>query len=122
MFSLPHELLGTIDVVQHVIDTQSADPIKVRRFMLPHNQREVLKKISDQLFKDGMIRPSKSPWSFPMFLVGKKCREMRPVVNYRLLNKVTKPDVYPTPQSEECFDALSGSTFFSALDYRSGYF
>lgn len=43
---------------------------------------------------------------------------MRFCVDYRPLNSVTKKDSYPLPRIDE---SLSGSSWFSSLDLRSGY-
>ncbi|UYV75865.1 hypothetical protein LAZ67_13001600 [Cordylochernes scorpioides] len=42
-------------------------------------------------------------------------------VDYRKLNNVTVKDVYPIPRIDEVMDTLQGSTYFSAIDLRSGY-
>ena len=42
-------------------------------------------------------------------------------VDYRWLNKKTVRNRYPLPLPEELFDRLGGSTVFSKLDLRSGY-
>jgi hypothetical protein len=46
---------------------------------------------------------------------------MRFCVDYRKLNDVTIKDSYPLPLADSCFDALSGSQWFSTLDLSSGY-
>ena len=45
---------------------------------------------------------------------------MRFCVNYRKLNFVTKQDSYPLSLIDNCLNALSGSSFYSTLDLRSG--
>ena len=42
-------------------------------------------------------------------------------MDYRQLNLHTYKDSYPLPRIEICLDSLGGSTFFSSLDFRSGY-
>ena len=69
--------------------------------------------------KDGIIRPSSSPWSSPVVLVKKKSEEFRFCVDYRKLNAVIKRDVYPL--IEDVIDRLAGANFFSSLDLTSGY-
>lgn len=85
MFSLPHEPLGTTDWVRHFINIEGADPVKVRRFMLPHHHREIMKKITDQLLSEGTIQPSKGPWSFRCFWLEKNVRkkEKSPTIERR---------------------------------------
>ena len=42
--------------------------------------------------------------------------------DYRPVNGVTKKDSYPLPRIDESLDLVSGSSWFSALDLRSGYY
>ena len=42
-------------------------------------------------------------------------------VDYRRLNKVTRPDAFPVPKVDECIDTISGSKLFSTVDLTCGY-
>ena len=52
----------------------------------------------------------------------KKDGSLRFCVDYRRLNVVTYRDSYPLPLIDNCFNALAGSSWFSTLDLRSGYY
>ena len=42
-------------------------------------------------------------------------------VDYRKLNELTKKNWYPLPEVDTTLDALSGPSWFSSLDLKSGY-
>ena len=69
----------------------------------------------------GVIRPSIYPWASPITLVPKKDALPRFCVDYRKVNAVTTPDRYPLPLIQYLFDQLGGSTVFSTLDLKAGY-
>ena len=75
----------------------------------------------DELLTKGFIRPSRSPWGSPMFLVAKPDGGKRMVIDYRALNSATVRNRYPLPRVDELFDRLQGARYFSKIDLRTGY-
>ena len=73
------------------------------------------------MLKDGIIRPSSSPWSSPVVMVKKKDGSWHFCVDYRKVNSVTHKDAYPLPRIDATLDYLAGSTYFTTLDLASGY-
>ena len=69
----------------------------------------------------GVIRPSNSPWSSPVVLVRKRDGTLRFCIDYRVLNFVTKPDVFPLPRINDLLDQLGKSKYYTTLDLASGY-
>jgi hypothetical protein len=78
-------------------------------------------KMLQELLAKGFIRPSRSPWGSPMFLVDKPDGGKRMVIDYRGLNAATTRNRYPLPRIDELFDQLQGARYFSKLDLRTGY-
>ncbi|KAJ8408827.1 hypothetical protein AAFF_G00246450 [Aldrovandia affinis] len=62
------------------------------------------------------------PQTKPIVMVPKKGGQWRFCVDYRQLNEVTMKDSYPLPCIDEALDLVTGSSWFSSLDLRSGYF
>ena len=68
-----------------------------------------------------IIRPSRSPWSSPVVVVGKKDKSRRICVDYRKLNKITQTEKWPIPYPRDIFDRLRDSECFTTLDLKHGY-
>jgi hypothetical protein len=73
--------------------------------MAPKEQLELKKQLDDLLAK-GYIRPSKSPWAFPVLFMEKKDGNKRLCVDYRALNAVTIKNKYPLPRIDVLFEQL----------------
>lgn len=81
--------LGRTNLVEHLIDTGDATPIKQRYYpMSPARLQEVYDEL-DKMLKHGVVQPSKSGWSSPIVLIDKPDGTKRFCVNYRKLNSVT---------------------------------
>ena len=84
-------------------------------------QREEARKAVEEMHQQGMIEPSNSLWSSPVVLLKKKDGHTRFCVDYRKLNDLTKKDSCPLPRNNNTLDKLSGSSWLSTLDCKSGY-
>jgi hypothetical protein len=82
-------------LVEHHIETGDAKPLKQPPRRVPMAYAEDEKKLIDTMQRQGIIQKSSSPWSSPLVLVMKKNGKIRPCVDYRRLNSVTKKDAFP---------------------------
>jgi len=86
----------------------------------PHRLLEIEKQGKNMLHV-GVIEPSESEWSFPVFVAPKPGGHFRFCVDSRRLNERTIKDVYPTPRMDDCLDSLGDAKMFSTLDCNTGY-
>ncbi|XP_065908993.1 uncharacterized protein [Dysidea avara] len=121
VFSLSDDERGETDLVEFKIDTGDSQPRKQPVRRVPFGARQ---EIADQLNKmqqNNVIQPSESPWASPVVLVRKRDGTLRFCVDYRALNSLTKPDLFPLPRINDLLDQLGKSKYFSTLDLKSGY-
>ena len=78
-----------------IIDTGTHSPIKQRPYRTPPNLKKFEEEQIEEMLKNGVIRPSASPWSSPVVLAPKKGNTWRFCVNVKKLNEITKTDAYP---------------------------
>jgi hypothetical protein len=97
------------------------DMIKCKTYPLTKPEMDAAKKFLDENQALGYIKPTNSPYSSPFFFIKKKDGTLRPVQDYREINKWTIRDIYPIPQITHILEQLQGKTLFTALDIRWGY-
>ena len=108
--------------VEHVIETTSPRPISSRYRRLDPEKLEMARQEFLEMERQGIVRRSNSSWSSPLHMVAKADGTWRPCGDYRRLNLVTKPDLYPPPHMEDLSARLAGMKIFSKLDLRKGYY
>ncbi|GFT89449.1 transposon Tf2-11 polyprotein [Trichonephila clavipes] len=99
--------------VHHIITT--GPPVTARPRRLHPKLYDAVKVEFEFLLAQGIIRPSKSPWS-SLHVVPKSDSTVRPVGDYRQLNSVTEFDSYPMPYLNDFAHALHGKKIFSKID------
>ncbi|GFT40542.1 transposon Tf2-8 polyprotein [Trichonephila clavipes] len=99
--------------VHHIITT--GPPVTARPRRLHPKLYDAVKVEFEFLLAQGIIRPSKSPWS-SLHVVPKSDSTVRPVGDYRQLNSVTEFDSYSMPYLNDFAHALHGKKIFSKID------
>ncbi|GFX86195.1 gag-pol polyprotein [Trichonephila clavipes] len=103
--------------VHHIITT--GPPVTARPRRLHPKLYDAVKVEFEFLLAQGIIRPSKSPWSSPLHVVPKSYSTVRPVGDYRQLNSVTEFDSYPMPYLNDFAHALHGKKDSKPLNWSS---
>ena len=98
-----------------------ASPPRGRLYSLSVSESQAMKDYIIDALRLGLIRPSTSPAAAPFFFVGKKDGGLRPCIDYRGLNNITRKNKYPLPLMSTAFERLQGATVFTKLDLRNAY-
>ena len=107
-------------IVEHSIDTGESKPTYSKPRRLPNSWNEEVNEHITEMLKNGIIRPSKSPYNCPIILVRKRGKA-RFVCDYRDLNRETKRDTYPLPNIKDYIEIMEGAKFWFTLDAVSAY-
>ena len=121
VFSLEKDERGETDIIEFEINTGDEPPRKQAARRIPYAARQEVVDQLERMQRIGVIRPSNSPWSSPVVLVRKRDGTLRFCIDYRVLNSVTKPDVFPLPRINDLLDQLGKSKYYTTLDLASGY-
>lgn len=126
VFHNPDNRLSCTTNVECHIRTEDDIPIYQKSYPYPVAYKEEVNAQISKLLDDGIIRPSRSPWNAPVWIVPKKMdasgkSKFRLVVDYRKLNQKTISDKYPMPEISNILDQLGGNRYFTTLDLASGF-
>ena len=128
-------------MIKHHIDTGDHHPVRQKPYRVSSFKKGIFTEHVKEMAKYNIIRPSCSPWSSPIVLVGKRSdgavkstfkntenvnpadvyKQYRPRIDYRYLN------LHRIPRLDDTLDALSqnngsGPGIFTTLHIFSGYF
>lgn len=113
--------LGRTKLIQHVIDTGDAMPIKVKQYPLSPEKKAALNSELDKMLHLDVVTPSESPWNNPVLLVQKPSGDWRFCLDCRKLNSVTKGDSYAVPYIPQILDSLKEAKYLSTIDLSSSF-
>jgi hypothetical protein len=109
--------------VRHEIDLLPGTKWCVtRQWPLPKEQVDHIDAFFAKREKAGHVRASTSPHSSPTFCVKKATGGWRIVHAYNKLNDATIPAQTPIPRKDVIIDSMAGSTTFSTIDLRDGFY
>jgi len=93
-----------------------------RQWPLPREQVEAIDAFFAARHKAGHVRESTSPHSSPTFCVKKATGGWRIVHAFNKLNDATIPAQTPIPRKDDIIRGMAGSSIFSTLDLRDGFY
>ena len=121
MFSLHDGDLGYCDKLKHTIPVTTNKPVYLPHRTIPVQLQAEVQKCLDTWLKQGIIRPSKSPYPSQVVIVRKKLGEIRLCVDFRRLNAISIRDSFPLPRVEEALQAVQAAVWFTCFDLAQGY-
>ena len=102
-------------------DLEDQTPVQKNYVAVPKPLYPEVKAYIEDLLNRDFIRKSSSSYSSPVVCVRKKDQTLRLCVDYRALNKKTRPDRHPIPTIQETLDNLGENSWFSVLDQGKAY-
>jgi len=126
LFADPDTKLAYTTKIVGEIRTSSDFPVYGKHYPYPISLKQEVDKQINEMIKDGIIRPSRSPYNAPVRVVPKKSdqseeKKFRLVIDYRKLNEATISDRYPIPEIGEIIAQIGDNKIFSILDLKSGF-
>lgn len=126
IFFLEGDKLSFTSAIKHEINIGDNKPIFTKSYRYPQIHKQEVKSQIQTMLDQGIIKPSVSPWSSPVWVVPKKLdasgvQKWRVVIDYRKLNELTIDDKYPLPIITDILDQLGKCSYFSTLDLASGF-
>lgn len=102
-------------------------PYVAKWYRKSDQEQLIIKQQVDELLAANIIRPSDSQYACNPLVVAKKVPEGQPVewrmvINYKGLNKITKPEQFEMTDIETLLHSLEGAKYFCKMDLFSGYY
>ena len=110
-----------VSAYSHTICLENSLPLRERVRPLSPEKTVFLKEEIQILTRNGVIRPSKSPWASPIHIVTKSDNSYRLCGDYRRLNNITIHDAYPMPLINDVLTRLNTAKIFSTVDLAKAY-
>lgn len=127
VFYIEGEPLTFTNKIKHSIRTTDEVPVYTKSYRYPFIHRQEVQDQITKMLDQGIIRPSQSAWSSPIWVVPKKAdasgkTKWRIVVDFRKINEKTIDDKYPIPNISDVLDKLGNCHYFTTLDLASGFY
>ena len=115
------EDLGFCDQIKHNIPTTMDRPVYLVHCTIPPQLQGEVHKCLDTWLRQGIIRPSQSPYTSQVVIVQKKTGEIHLWMDYHKLNSIMVRDAFPLPRIDKALQAIHSSNWFLSFDLAQGY-
>ena len=122
-FHMKNEPLPATHLISHKIEVTDRHAIvHTPPRWTPIKMRQPVEVEMDGLLKLDLAYRSRSPHTSPIVMVRKRDKnKWRMCVDYRALNKITRPMFYPTQSVDEILFRIAAAKILSILDMTQGY-
>ena len=96
-------------------------PIRVPLYRKSEHKNKLINAEVQEMFEADIIEISSSPSSSGFVTVTKPDGTLRFCGDFRKMNAVTVTDAFPLTRIQDVRDLLSGSEWFTFMDFKSGY-
>ncbi|CAF2065602.1 unnamed protein product, partial [Rotaria magnacalcarata] len=114
------------DLPKMVVELTSQVPIYLPRFRFSPEIENIIQEQVDELLAQNLIKPSTSPYNFPVLPVKKRVPEGQPpkyrlCLDLRALNKIAVKYNYPLPDINVTLQQMGGFAHYVKLDLANGF-
>ena len=92
-----------------------------RPYHATHVERKIIEEEVKRMEALGVLEKGPVDSCCPILLTGKPDGSVRPLTDFRTLNKVVKKETFPLPLIPDLHHATAGSKWFCSLDLAKGY-
>ena len=115
------EKLRLTHLLDYEIQLTDTKPVRLSPYRLSPPKMQYLREHIKTLLSEGVIEPSVSNYSSPMFLVPKTGGDYRAVVDFRMLNKRISIESVPLPDIHSAFNWFAKAKYFTTVDLNQAY-
>ena len=115
------DVLGFTHIMKYEIQLLDYTPVRLIPYRLSPPEMQYLRDHIKTLLREGVIEPSFSNYSSPMFLVSKPGGAYRAVVYFMVLNKRIVIESVPLPDINSAFNWFGKAKYFTTLHLNQAY-
>ena len=119
IFSTTKREMGASHTVFHDIKLRDEEPVYIKQFRIPEAHRTAVEDHVKEMLKLGCIRPTRSKFNSPIFVVPQKDGGLRIVQDFRALNQKTVNQQHSMKDIQEHIDEIGKKWIKSILQSGS---